>query len=867
MIGLPTVDDTWAKLEQDDDVRVTAWHPLECHLADVAACTWALLTHTILHDRFSVLLDRPISAADIARFTYLAAIHDIGKVNRGFQLKAQPGATDTAGHVSPLIDVLDTSTPSTARNEIIGALGLADMLPWFASEDELCDWFLTTIAHHGKPVEPMPRFRAAWWSAGPDRAPVETIARTVSAVRQWVPEAFNAAPPFPSSSTLQHAFNGLLNLADWLGSDERFFPFASEIHGRFAWAKTQAIRALEQSGLRVTAARASLGTERPQFGRFVDFADANHLQQQCYDLRAESGPSLVIVESDTGSGKTEAAFARFVTLFQAGLVDGLYFALPTRAAATQMFRRVTRMTEKLFPDAARPPVVMAVPGYIAMDGVEAVRLPHFRVQWPDDPSDQLRHRGWAAENPKRYMAGTIVIGTIDQALLSILRVKHAHLRSTALLRHLLVVDEVHASDAYMTQLTHQLLRTHLAPNGHALLMSATLGNAASSRYLDLAPLPPQDASTAPYPSIAYRFGSATGQVECESSGYEKSVDVATRPIAGEPEAILSEVEAAVSQGARVLIIRNTIADCVGTFTALERSLGREQLLCVGDVAVPHHARFAKTDREAMDRAVEDALGKNSSRAGVVVVATQTVEQSLDIDADLLFTDLCPIDVLLQRIGRLHRNPKRERPFAYKRARAVIMTPASDLNDVIRPGEVLSQHGIGTVYEDLVVLEGTRRAIDGTWVIPRMNRALVEQVTHPDRRRELAQELGPTWTSHWNYIQGRYAADCVMANLNVIDRSKPYPKAHVPNMADERIQTRLGEGDRRVTFPPTAGPFGQSLNELRIPYSLARRATAEADDEVVPAPRAGGFSFEWGGLHFTYDRLGLRLTDDARRLDG
>lgn len=124
-------------------------------------------------------------------------------------------------------------------------------------------------------------------------------------------------------------------------------------------------------------------------------------------------------------------------------------------------------------------MLLAVSGYVRVDDAQAHKiLPGFEVLWADNPDEAEAHTRWAAENPKRFLAAQIAVGTIDQALLSNLQVRHAHLRSAALLRHLLVVDEVHASDAYMTALLRSVLEVHLAAGGHALLMSATLGSVA-----------------------------------------------------------------------------------------------------------------------------------------------------------------------------------------------------------------------------------------------------------------------------------------------------------------------------------------------------------------------------------------------------
>ncbi len=206
----------------------------------------------------------------------------------------------------------------------------------------------------------------------------------------------------------------------------------------------------------------------------------------------------MILEAETGSGKTEAALARFLALLAAGEVDGLYFALPTRVAARELYGRVLRMVENTFADPnCRPPVLLAVPGYARLDGVDAkTLLPGPETRWEDDATRALQERAWAAERPKRFLAATVAVGTLDQALLSVLQVPHAHLRSVCLDRQLLVVDEVHASDPYMRQLLTQLLAHHLGGGGHALLLSATLGAAARTDLTNAGRAEPPDWTTA-----------------------------------------------------------------------------------------------------------------------------------------------------------------------------------------------------------------------------------------------------------------------------------------------------------------------------------------------------------------------------------
>ena len=317
--------------------------------------------------------------------------------------------------------------------------------------------------------------------------------------------------------------------------------------------------------------------------------------------------------------------------------------------------------------------MLAVPGYLRMGDAEGRILPEFRVQWSDGDRVDCDLTRWAAEQPKRYAAARFTVGTIDQALLAVLQVKHAHLRAACLVRHLLVIDEVHASDPYMRALVERLIELFRVCGGHVLLMSATLG--AETRELLLGgrhSVPPIDETVAiPYPLLSTSFA---GPIPIRGDGYVKIVDVSPAPWIDQPSAVAARAVEAVRQGAKVLVIRNTVRAAIETQLAVEALLPADDpnLFRVADVATLHHGRFAAEDRRRLDAAIEERLGKGSAAQPVIVVATQTVEQSLDVDADLLLTDLCPIDVLLQRIGRLHRHRSRPGP-----APCLVLGPEGD----------------------------------------------------------------------------------------------------------------------------------------------------------------------------------------------
>jgi CRISPR-associated endonuclease/helicase Cas3 len=546
----------------------------------------------------------------------------------------------------------------------------------------------------------------------------------------------------------------------------------------------------------------------------------------------------------------------------------MYFALPTRSAATQMHRRVHSAAQQAF--AVPPAVILAVPGYLRVDDAKGQRLAPFEVLWPDH--DRFRYRAWAAESAKRYLAGCIVVGTVDQVLLSSLMVGHAHLRAAALLRHLLVVDEVHASDAYMTRILEDVLGRHSAAGGHALLLSATLGSEARARLLhpDRHVTPPAlaDAEATPYPLITYRSeGDQAISVRHDSRG--RAIEVAAEPWLEDRDAVARRALAAGIEGAKALVIKNTVKDCIATQEALERAADacgrRDVLFACARVAAPHHARFARVDREALDGALDARIGIKRPDGGCVVVATQTVQQSLDLDADILFTDLCPADVLLQRIGRLHRHA-RTRPAGFEAARAIVIVPACrDLGVLLgEGGKARHHHGLGSVYPDLRILEATWRLIEkhAEWRIPEMNRLIVEHSLHASVLSAIASSGGPYWRTHEMQMLGTERGQARQAELNLVDWSRPYSEMSFPSEVDQRIATRLGEGDRRVRLvPPVTGPFGHAVDELvlRAWWTSGLASGLDMAEEVTSV---GSFTrFMFGSKAFVYDRLGLRPAAD------
>lgn len=852
----------WGKLARSS--CPPAIHPLVDHALDVAVVLRHLIVLPDNLRRLEACCASTLNAVAVDRIAAIAVLHDVGKCNRGFQAKRDPNAARTTGHTLEAAALLSSDRVRSRWPSDWLAL-VEQMCTWFCGHDEqLMSLLLAAISHHGRPVSYNDISAvdevsmAYWWSAGDGIDPMQGVSELVACVRQNFPGAFlESERPLDATPEFQQRFAGLVMLADWIGSDTRFFPYRADAsEDRLAFATSAAQRALKVIGLEPPARRQDV-----PFARLFPGYSPTPLQTLASTgLAIESSSRLVLIESDTGSGKTEAALSWFVRLHAAEEVDGLYFALPTRVAARELYERVRSAVERGWPDATtRPgPVLLAAPGYVKVDGEKPVLPDSDTHLWEDDESARRAERQWASSHPKRFLAAPVAVGTIDQALLSVLAVKHSLLRSVCLDRHLLVVDEVHASDPYMRQLLDAVLTGHLRRGGWAMLLSATLGEVSGCRFFGRPMVPLADAAARSYPCVQTQAGTTPVRTVGDAKRLEvrmtDNLDDASlvEPIAG-----------ALRQGARVLVICNTVARANSMLRAMEASgaVDAAAFFSLGGVVCPHHGRFTRDHREHLDAAISARLGKRTPDGPLLLIGTQTLEQSLDIDADWLVTDLCPMDVLLQRIGRLHRHRRCARPAAFAAPSILLRVPEQgDLSRFLRrDGSMRAPAGLGTVYPDGRILQRTIDLLrDASSIeIPRDNRELIESSTHPGA----LAELGSTWQRHGECVEGQVIAQVRTALTGVL-RLEPFGELHYASDG-ARLATRLGAENLDLPLAhPVSPPFGILSRSVCIPAHMAPRHGI-APDHVDAEACEGGFRFALGDRHYRYTRFGLELDEHVQ----
>ena len=614
----------------------------------------------------------------------------------------------------------------------------------------------------------------------------------------------------PNIRRASYALAGLAVLADWIGSKQDWFPYCSpdgmSIKDYWGCTKKRAETAVKRSGVLPANAADSVNYDT----LIGDYDEISPMQAWARSVEIPSGPALFIIEDETGSGKTEAALMLAHRLMAPGRhehrADGLYVALPTMATANAMFERLAVAYRHLFATTPDPSIALVHGSHGMHEGFRAAKLEGGRPEKPysgqagnGDDSDtpaSAACAAWIADDRRRSFLADAGVGTVDQALLSILPSRHQSIRLFGLMRRVLILDEVHAYDAYMRREIETLLEFQAGLGGSAILLSATLPlalrtsfAAAFAKGLGIAARASESTPPTAYPMAT--VSAADRQSACGVPAWSKrSRNLPVRFLPDANEA-LSNVARAACEGRTVLYVRNTVDDALDSYAYLkDRKIEAEVF----------HARFALADRLRIEQRVTRVFGKLSGPGdrvgergrGKVLIATQVVEQSLDLDFDVLISDLAPIDLLIQRAGRLWRHHRADR----KGHPELLVVGPEPLKDADSDWFSRAFPRAAYVYQDHAKLWLTARTLEQAGAIdsPGELRSLIEAVYGEDAEERVPEEL----LGNFLEAQGRAGAERGMANLNSLKLSKGYTRQSGAWDQDLRTPTRLVD-DPQVTL--------------------------------------------------------------------
>lgn len=688
----------WAKKTKDNQDK---WLPLVVHMADAAEVA-KLIWHHWLPSGTKLKIAQGVCKSQteltdiddvLPSFVFLAAGHDLGKATPAFQGKFR-----------------GTELDEQLRGQIIeaGLPLLHNIHPretkhFWASQVILEEYkFSRKLAvilggHHGQPPSnaQLYNLRTAYkkdlgWGKGQDAwRDVQQDLLTYALELAGVSE--QGAKAWQPDITAQVLLSGLVIMVDWLVSDERRFPYI-DLSEKAKPSKERAKIAWEDLSLSESWSPDNawdwMGNDF--FGRRFEIEEPRPVQAAVLSLlKGVSNPGIVIIEAPMGEGKTEAALAVAELMANRTRRSGVFFALPTQASANGLFIRFRDWIKRL-------ETYTEHDIYLAHGKANLNKLySEIRDETKEREAAKRRGEFWVGGDEgeetaddgvivyewfsgrKKGILSSFVIGTIDQVLMGSLKQKHLALRHLGLANKVVILDECHAYDAYMSQYLYKVLNWLGAYSVPVIVLSATLPGEKRKQLIDaylnnestsvleydpvfdkekpeVPPLPPW-VTTYDYPIITFTDGKNEHQEKV--CGKKRSLNVGLK-ILSEDEQIVTVLEDLLSEGGCAGIIVNTVKRAQEVARALSQYFGEGNVLLL-------HSRFLAVDRAQKEKELYAKLGADGERLPrIIVVGTQIFEQSCDLDFDVLITDICPMDLLIQRIGRLHRhseNNKNRRP--------------------------------------------------------------------------------------------------------------------------------------------------------------------------------------------------------------
>ncbi|MFG2227668.1 CRISPR-associated helicase Cas3' [Streptomyces sp. NPDC048644] len=701
------VRSVWAKHDRDSE----GWLPLWRHMADSAAVA-GLLWDNWLPVNVRVLVSEALpGGGEDGRLlaVWLAAVHDIGKATPAFACQVDQLADRMRVHGLEMRSRRQFGADrNLAPHGLAGQVLLGEWLEerhgWTVKQSG--QFAVVPGGHHGVPPE-YGQLNDLY-----DRphllrtpGPSEKLWRRVQeelldacADEYGVRERLGAWRTVVLPQPVQVLLTAVVIVADWIASNPDLFPYFPQ-----ETRSGQERVAAAWRGLRLTPpwrAQEPVGDVRGLFAARFELprgAEVRPVQEAAVRMAREIPvPGLLIVEAPMGEGKTEAALAVAEIFAARSGAGGVLFALPTMATGNAMFPRLLDWLDRLpAREGTRRSVLLAhSKAALSSDFADLLRAGRQTIAAVDADGEGARwrpsHGGRSApaeliahawlRGRKKAMLSSFVAGTVDQLLFAGLKSRHLALRHLAVAGKVVVIDEAHAYDTYMSVYLDRVLSWLGAYRVPVVVLSATLP-AARRRQLAQAYAGAgrvaegfeEVAEATAYPlltAVAPGRAPVIGNPEASSRG----VDVHLERLADDPVALADRLAGEQEGGGCVLVVRNTVRRVLETARVLRERFGDEAVTVA-------HSCFVDVDRAAKDADLLDRFGPPHKAAGRrpaglhIVVASQVAEQSLDVDFDLLVTDLCPVDLMLQRMGRLHRHRRgpgqAQRPERLRTARCLV----------------------------------------------------------------------------------------------------------------------------------------------------------------------------------------------------
>ncbi|HEX8638588.1 MAG TPA: CRISPR-associated helicase Cas3', partial [Pyrinomonadaceae bacterium] len=815
----------WAKTTDDknDPQRENAFHPLICHLIDVAV-TAKSLWDKVLPETTKKRLVQPFDLeSDLERagnlIAFLIGTHDLGKCSPPFALRGQNDSEKN--QTRRLLELYrntdcfceNFSKASDAPHGFVTSVELPAILRDKLKFPEKLAKNIAEIVggHHGvfptsgKLIELDRDGEKSLGGEAWRKARRELTAALAALLK--VEGDFSNIPDTKLDNATAMIFAGLTTVADWIGSNADFFKcyvedstkdFSFDIDQYLKDSKQTAEKALKTLGWTNWVKES---TEKSFDELFPKIKNKRHLQDVAIEIAKEiDSVGICVVESPMGEGKTEAAMF-LADAFNARLgARGIYFALPTQATSNQMFGRFEDFLSERFKGNDLNVHLMLQHGHASISADFEKGIENFRnLQNLFDDAENSDRRGIssvvAAEwftYKKRGLLAPFGVGTIDQILLAALQTKHVFVRLFGLAHKTIIIDEVHAYDAYMSTLLERLLEWLAALGSPVVLLSATLpkkkrdalvkaylkglGKAADADDLEVT------GENETYPRISYATAAMPEKTFKVRHLETSAQNTKTLHLEWKDENnFVEELKDKLKSGGCAAIICNTVDKAQTLYTQLSTDEFFQGLASEDEPTLDLlHARFRFKDRDEREKrslqrfGKPDENGESSQRPKTaVLISTQIIEQSLDLDFDLMISELAPADLLLQRAGRLHRHD-RARSDNFKTPTLWLLKPETDANgDLLVTKKSLPDFGkSGAVYDKHILLRSWLKLRDcGEIKIPGDIENLIEDVYDTEK---VFENLTDAENSLWRETLKIYLADCLLEENEAQTRYVKHP---------------------------------------------------------------------------------------------
>ena len=698
--------DSFRYLIAKHDSSERKWLPLWVHSSDTYHVMEYLLSHWLTDGALHAVTDNLSLEQIKITALFLSIFHDYGKSSVAFQAKI----ADQAGELHKKLTDAGLCVPSTYDSELRNAdempHGIAGEILLLIKKSPAS---LAAIvgAHHGKPWEDGPEiakeieesleededdffknfnYGLRLWGG---RARRNEWIKAQNAFYKWAIDELKIADihDIPIIGDVEAVvLSGLVIMADWLASNEEYFPLIDYGQDSPYSMEERTKQALKRISLPPTWRPHRIENFRllskERFGFYP-----NEIQTKIAEAVINSkNPGLFILEAPMGIGKTEGALLAAEELSQ-DRVSGILFALPTQATANGIFPRILEWGNGQSDNNYLS--IRLAHGMAAMNEEYASiidRGKHAECVVDDyDNNHLIVHEFF--QGSKQALLADFVVGTVDQVLMASLKQKHFMLRHLGLCGKAVIIDECHAYDAYMNEYLERTLQWLGAYRTPVIMLSATLPYERRAAFVDAY----MGNSTGEkgqawrtskgYPLLTWTDGEKICQEEIEYSGSKRNVEVVKvdcpDTIQEQAASVIDILSTNLKDGGCAAIIVNTVNRAQTMASMIKNALPDKHVLLL-------HSRFISEDRLEYEKKLLASIGKESTqseRDGFIVIGTQVIEQSLDYDVDLMITDLCPMDLLLQRIGRLHRHPKHDeaRPALLKTARCYVLGALEELD--------------------------------------------------------------------------------------------------------------------------------------------------------------------------------------------